>query len=65
MTRTEFVYPDDVDHSIEIPEIYDGVAVWVLKDGRWINRFAGQEGWEHRARLVDEWIAQNREGGAS
>lgn len=38
--------------------IYDGVIVWVLKDGRHINRFAGLVGWERRAARIDAWLAQ-------
>lgn len=50
---------DDIAIAIEIPGLYDGTACWLLKDGRLINRFAGQPGWGNRAARVDEWIAQH------
>ncbi len=55
----------DIDYGIEISEIYDGVAVWVLKDGSLVNRFAGRPGWETRAARIDAWIARSREARAS
>lgn len=51
----------DVDYGIEIPEIYDGVAVWVLKDGTRVNRFANWSGWEHRAARVQAWLDNRKE----
>lgn len=50
---------DDIALGIEIPGLYDGTAVWLLKDGRLVNRLARQGGWGDRARRVDEWIAQH------
>ena len=52
--------PDQIAHTIEICDVYDGVAVYVMKDGTWINRFRlpGGEGFESRAQRVDEWIAK-------
>ena len=47
---------DEIDHGIEIRGIYDGVAVWVLKDGTWLNRFAGEPGYERRAARIQKWI---------
>lgn len=44
--------------------IYDGVIVWVLKDGRHINRFAGVKGCGRLAARIDAWLA-NTEGAAS
>jgi len=38
--------------------IYDGVIVWVLKDGRHINRFAGVKGMERPAAQIDAWLAK-------
>lgn len=57
---------DDVAHGIDGSRdgIYDGVIVWVLKDGRRINRFAGVKGTERRAARIDAWLA-NTEGAAS
>lgn len=48
---------DDIALDVEIPEIYDGVAIYLLRDGQMVNRFAGQNGWGNRAARVDEWIA--------
>lgn len=47
---------DDVDCGIEIPEFYDGVSVWSLKDGRYVNRWAGVPGYEVLASRVDAWL---------
>lgn len=57
---------EDIAYGIDggYEGIYDGVIVWVLKDGRRINRFAGVEGMERRAARVDAWLA-NTEGAAS
>lgn len=51
---------DDIAYGIDGGRegIYDGVIVWVLKDGRRINRFADLEGMEHRAARIDAWLAQ-------
>lgn len=46
-----------VAHGIELPGIYDGVSVWVMKDGARINRWAGVTGHERRAARVDAWLA--------
>jgi hypothetical protein len=50
---------DDVAYGIDggYEGIYDGVIVWVLNDGRRINRFAGVKGMERRAAAVDAWLA--------
>ncbi len=50
---------DDVAYGIDGGRegIYDGVIVWVLNDGRLINRFAGVEGMERRAARVDDYIS--------
>ena len=47
---------DDIALAIEIREIYDGTAVYLLKDGTLVNRFAGSSGWGVRAKRVDKWI---------
>jgi len=36
--------------------IYDGIIVWVLKDGTKVNRFKGEE--SRREQWVDQFIAQ-------
>lgn len=53
-----FTYPDDVEYGIDggYEGIYDGVIIWVLKDGRIINRFHG-EGSRREAR-IDALIAR-------
>lgn len=51
---------DDVALAIEIQGLYDGTCVWLLKDGRYINRFAGKPGWPASLiARVDAWIAQH------
>ncbi len=47
---------EEIDYGIEIPEIYDGVAIWVLKCGLRINRFAGEPGYERRAARIQQWM---------
>ena len=47
---------EDVEHTIELPHIYDGWSIAVLKDGTMVNRWEGQEGYEHRARLTQDHI---------
>lgn len=47
---------EDILLGIEVPEIYDGVAVWVLKDGTLVNRFAGEAGYERRAERIQAYI---------
>ncbi len=51
-TGPPWSYPDDVDYAIDggWDGIYDGVIVWVLTDGRRINRFRG-EGSRREARV--------------
>lgn len=48
--------PDDISYGIDggYERIYDGVIVWVLKDGRMINRFRGEG--SRRERRIDELI---------
>jgi hypothetical protein len=43
--------------GLEIPELYDGVAIWVDEDGTMTNRLASMPGLEERAAKVDRWIA--------
>lgn len=47
---------EDIDCGIEVPEIYDGIIVWRLKDGTLVNRWADIPGYERRAARVDAWI---------
>lgn len=63
MTTTDWTM-DDVAYGIDGGRagIYDGVIVWVLKDGRHINRWAGKEGFERRAAAVDAWLSRTAEG---
>lgn len=50
---------DDIALGIEIRGIYDGTAVWLLKDGTLVNRFRQVPGWSSRTiTAVDEWIAK-------
>jgi hypothetical protein len=50
---------DDIDYGIEIPGAYDGVAIWVHKDGTVTNRFRGVDGFGSRADKIDEYIRVN------
>lgn len=51
---------DDIAVGIEIPGVYDGIAVWLLKDGRLVNRFRQAPGWPaYRVKAADEWIASH------
>jgi hypothetical protein len=47
---------EDIAYGIEIRGVYDGVAVWVLKDGTMVNRFADEPGYERRAARIQEYI---------
>lgn len=59
--------------GIEIPDIYDGVAVWAYPDGTLINRFAQDNAfaseqsddpllWSDRyVKAADEWIANHQD----
>ena len=50
---------DDVALGIELPWVYDGTCVWLLKDGTIVNRFRQAPGWPAwRDAAVDEWIAE-------
>lgn len=35
---------DEIDHTIQLSDVYDGWSIAVLKDGRVINRWANDEG---------------------
>lgn len=50
---------EDIAYGIEISGVYDGVAVWVLKDGTMVNRFADEPGYERRAARIQEYIDFN------
>lgn len=52
----------DIALGIELPGVYDGIAVWLLRDGTLVNRFRQQPGWPaHRIKATDEWIASHGE----
>lgn len=49
---------DQIALAVEIPELYDGTAVYVMRDGSVVNRFALDLRWDARlVARVDEWIA--------
>lgn len=51
---------DDIALAIEIPGVYDGTAVYLLRDGTLVNRFRQTPGWSaHRIKAADQWIAQH------
>lgn len=53
---------DDIALAVEIRGVYDGTAVYLLKDGRLINRFRCSNGWsEFRINAADSWIAEHGE----
>lgn len=52
---------DQVALAVEIRGLHAGTAVFLLKDGRIVNRFAGRRGWGDLARRVDRWIAKHGE----
>lgn len=56
---TETFTCDDIALLVEIPGLYDGTAVYLLKDGRLVNRFAHAGGWGGLSARVDEWIARH------
>ena len=54
---------DDIDYgvcgcSMCGVGIYDGIIVYVLKDGTKVNRFKGKEGWGDLEERVDQFIEQ-------
>lgn len=51
----------DIAYCVEVPDIYDGVSIYVLKDGTVVNRWDDGhgyaiEGHERRWRLTEEAI---------
>lgn len=58
---SDFNYPDDVEYGIDggYDRIYDGVIIWVLKDGRCINRFRGEG--SRREQKIDALIEGMKE----
>lgn len=49
---------DTIALAIELPEVYDGTSVYLLRDGSLVNRFRQRPGWPARLiKVVDEWIA--------
>lgn len=53
-------YSKDIDHLIELPDVYDGWSIAVLKDGTRVNRWANaddtgpREGYERRYTLTQQ-----------
>lgn len=57
---TEKFTTDDIALAIEIPGLYDGTAVYLLKDGTMANRFRQSSGWSSRQVIAaDEWITKH------
>lgn len=53
---------DDIALTIELPGVYDGIAVYLLRDGTLVNRFRQAPGWPtHRIKAADEWIVAHGE----
>ena len=53
----------DVAYLIEVRGVYDGWSIAVMKDGRLVNRWAGEPGYERRAATVDAYIAGEESNG--
>jgi hypothetical protein len=57
---------EDIETGIVLPEVYDGISVWLLKDGSMVNRWAGIPGMEYRAaqaqRYIDFSLRVNQDG---
>lgn len=54
---------DDIEMLIELPGVYDGVSVYQMKDGTYVNRwdavleqYPGDVGVEWRRARAQEWI---------
>lgn len=61
---------EDIDHVVELQDVYDGYSVIVLKDGTRINRWASQHeanqaeyGREHRWSLTQRYLQGREEDG--
>jgi hypothetical protein len=59
MSQRRLIDTADIDYAIELSDIYDGVCIWVLKDGTRVNRFAGHPGYEDRAERIEQWMRDN------
>ncbi|ORA77281.1 hypothetical protein BST28_18625 [Mycolicibacter kumamotonensis] len=47
---------DTIALAIELPGVYDGTSVYLLKDGTFVNRWTNST-ITHRRWAADEWIA--------
>ncbi|MEU5156778.1 hypothetical protein [Glycomyces sp. NPDC021274] len=47
---------EDIETGIVLPEVYDGISVWLLKDGSMVNRWEGIEGMERRYNQTQQYI---------
>ena len=60
MTEVRAFTTDDIALFIELPGVYDGTAVYLLRDGSLVNRFRHDGfGSAYHIRAADEWIAQH------
>lgn len=50
---------EQVDHGIEIQGVYDGICVWVMKDGSLVNRFTPDMG--RRYEMTEDYIKGMKE----
>ena len=50
----------DVSHGIEIQGVYDGVCIWAMKDGTYVNRFT-QESRPAQWQATEDYIQKLRE----
>lgn len=49
---------DEIALAIEIRGLYDGAAVYLLRDGTLVNKFRGKNWGGHYEAAADEWIAK-------
>lgn len=51
---------DEIAVAVVIPGLYDGTAVYLMKDGTFVNRFRRDGTWPARkVRAADTWILMN------
>ena len=50
---------DDIALAVEIPGLYDGTAVYLMRDGRVLNRFRHRYWPTHLRAGADTWIAEH------
>lgn len=60
MTEVRAFTTDDIALFIELPGVYDGTAVYLLRDGSLVNRFRHDGfGSAYHIRAADKWITDH------